>query len=222
MEDPRLIVFDIDGTLLPGTSTERLFSRYLRRNRIADFGHLFNFIIKGLTLAPKGKAFMIKANKGYLRGFAPESIDEIGTEFFNSHIEHRISKKGFTRLTEHKMRGHRVVLLSGMPEFLLGNYSRLFKVEEYYGSVLEIDKGIFTGETIGAFPLARGKVEIVNSILNKHDLDWENVTAYADHYTDRFLLRKAAIPVAVNPDDRLKSMALENNWRIDYFDNTLP
>jgi len=220
MEDTRLIVFDIDGTLLPGTSTERLFSRYLRSNRIAGFSHLFNFIFKGLILAPKGMAYIISANKGYLRGFSDEYMENIAMDFFNSHIEHRISKRGFTRLTEHKMRGHKVVLLSGMPEFLLKNYSRLFKVKEFYGSVMEINNGKFTGNTVGVFPIIKGKLEVVERILKKYNLDWRHVTAYADHYHDRFLLRKAGKPIAVNPDDRLRTIAEKNSWKIEYFDDT--
>jgi putative phosphoserine phosphatase/1-acylglycerol-3-phosphate O-acyltransferase len=220
MENPRLIIFDIDGTLLPGTSTERLFSRYLRRNRIAGYSHLFNFILKGLALAPKGVAYIISANKGYLKGFSPDYMEKIGSAFFNNEIEKRISKKGFVRLTEHKMRGHKVVLLSGMPEFLLRNYSRLFKVDEYYGSVLETDNGIFTGKTVGVFPIIRGKPEVVESILKKYDLDWRHVTAYADHFHDRYLLKKVGRPVAVNPDDKLKALAEENGWQIEYFDDT--
>jgi len=165
-------------------------------------------------------AYIISANKGYLRGFSTEYMENIAKDFFNSHIERRISKRGFTRLTEHKMRGHKVVLLSGMPEFLLRNYSRLFKVEEYYGSVMEINNGKFTGKTVGLFPIVKGKPEVVERILKKHDLDWRHVTAYADHYHDRFLLKKVGHPIAVNPDDKLKALALKNNWQIDYFDDT--
>ena len=147
-------------------------------------------------------------------------MEKIGSAFFNNEIEKRISQKGIIRLTEHKMKGHRVILLSGMPEFLLRNYSRLFKVEEYYGSVMEINNGEFTGRTVGLFPIVKGKPEVVERILKKHDLDWRHVTAYADHYHDRYLLKKAGRPVAVNPDDKLKALAEENGWQIEYFDDT--
>jgi HAD superfamily hydrolase (TIGR01490 family) len=218
MEKPRLVVFDIDGTLLPGTSCERLFTRYLVRNRIVNLSNLISFIFRGLTLIPKGRPYIIKANKGYLRGFTPDDMDEIGKQFFHSHIENRISKKGIVRVTEHKMMGDKVVLLSGMPEFLLKNFSRLFKVTEYYGSVLEIDNNKYTGKTIGVFPLLMGKVDIIEKVLKQHHLDWINTTAYADHYLDKFLLQKAGKPIAVNPDEKLKALAERNNWRIEYFD----
>lgn len=217
MEKPRLIVFDVDGTLLPGTSCERIFTRFLVKNRIVNFSHLFSFIGRGVALIPKGKSHIISANKGYLRGFSVEYMDKIGKEFFNNHVEDRISKKGLETLTGHKMRGHRVILLSGMPEFLLKNFSELLKVPEYYGSVLEENGKKYTGRTVGEFPLGHGKVDVIETVLKKHDLGWENVTAYADHYHDRFLLKKAGNAVAVNPDETLRELATKNNWRIEYF-----
>lgn len=220
MEKPNLVVFDIDGTLLPGTSCERLFFSYLVKNRIIGIGNLINFTLRGLALAPRGKPYIISANKGYLRGLSPEYTEIIGRRFFQENIIKRIPKEGIIAVTEHKMRGHKVVLLSGMPEFLLRNFSRLFKVDEFYGSVMEIKNERFTGRTEGIFPLENGKVEIVEGILEEHGLGWENVTAYADHYHDRFLLQKAGQPVAVNPDDKLKAIAENNGWRIEYFEDS--
>ncbi|UCC79074.1 MAG: HAD family phosphatase, partial [Candidatus Zixiibacteriota bacterium] len=118
----------------------------------------------------------------------------------------------------HKNNGDRVVLLSGMPEFLLNNFAEFLKVSEYYGSVMETKDSRFTGKTVGVFPIVRGKVEVVEQIIEKYNLDWQNVTAYADHYHDRFLLQKVGLPVAVNPDEKLKALAEHNNWRIEYFD----
>ncbi|UCE65762.1 MAG: HAD-IB family hydrolase [Candidatus Zixiibacteriota bacterium] len=218
MENPRLVVFDIDGTLLPGTSCERMFFKHLVKQKIVGFRNFVNFAVRGIALAPKGKTYIIKANKGYLRGFSPEYMNNIGMEFFKSDIINRISKKGIIRLTEHKNKGDKVVLLSGMPEFLLRNFAEFLGVSEYYGSVMEVNNKKFTGKTIGVFPLAQGKVKIIETGLRQHDLKWGDVTIYADHYLDRFLLQKAGEPTAVNPDDRLKAVAESNNWPIEYFD----
>jgi HAD superfamily hydrolase (TIGR01490 family) len=218
MENPRLIVFDVDGTLLPGTSCERLFFKHLAKKKILGLGNLFKFTIRGIALVPKGKAYIISANKGYLKGFPAEYMENIAKDFFNSHIANRVSKKGIIELNEHKDNGDKVVLLSGMPEFLLKNFAESLNVGEYYGSVMEIKDNRFTGKTVGVFPIARGKVVAVEKIMNKYRLDWRHVTVYADHYHDRFLLRKAGKPVAVNPNERLKEIAVSNSWDIEYFD----
>jgi HAD superfamily hydrolase (TIGR01490 family) len=218
MENPRLTVFDIDGTMLPGTSCERLFFQYLIDQRILSFLNLFHFILRGLFLMPRGRTFALKANKGYLRGMRFDKVAEIGREFFAKQVARRISTVGIERLNEHRGKGERVVLLSGMPEFLLRNFAEFLHVEDYRGSRLEINSGKITGKTIGTFPLSEGKAKIVESLLDEFNVAWGDVTAYGDHYGDRYLLQKVGHPVAVNPDYGLRQLAHEKGWPIETFD----
>ncbi len=218
MESPGLIVFDVDGTLLPGTSCERLFFKHLLRKRIIGLRNLISFGIRGLALMPKGHAYALKANKGYLRGFSPDYMTGIGRGFFDDQVSKRISAKGISRLEEHRRNGDNVMLLSGMPEFLLRNFSEYLGVDEQIGSILEIRADKFTGRTIGPFPLAEGKIEVLRPLLIKYRLDWPDLTAYADHDLDRYLLEKVGHPVAVNPRDELRKLATWKGWPIESFD----
>ncbi len=218
MENPRLIVFDIDGTLLPGTSCERLFFKHLLHEKIIRLRNLISFGIRGIILIPEGRAYALKANKGYLRGFPPEYMAGIGREFFKDQVSKRISAKGISRIEEHRRNGDNIILLSGMPEFLLRNFSEYLNVSEQIGSILEVDTGKFTGRTIGSFPLATGKIEVLRPLLEKHRLNWSDLTAYADHGLDRYLLEKVGHPVAVNPGADLKKIAKSNGWPVEIFD----
>ena len=218
MERPGLIVFDIDGTLLPGTSCERLFFRHLLHRKIIGLRKLISFGIRGVALIPRGLAYALKANKGYLRGFSPDYMAGIGREFFKDHVSKRISAKGISRIEEHRRNGDTVMLLSGMPEFLLRNFSEHLAVDEYIGSTLEVKADKFTGRTIGPFPLAEGKIEVLRPLLEKYRLDWSELTAYADHGLDRYLLEKVGHPVAVNPGTDLRRLAQRNGWAIERFD----
>lgn len=218
MENTRLIVFDVDGTLLPGTSCERLFFQHLIDRKILKFLNLFHFAFRGMTLLPHGRTYALKANKGYLRGHSLEKMTVIGKEFFQNEVATRISKKGIERLKEHKDKGETIILLSGMPEFLLINFAEYLKVENYRGSKLQIKSGKITGRTVGVFPLSKGKTEIVESIMKEYNIGWGDVTAYADHYGDRYLLGRVGHPVAVNPDYGLRQVAVEKGWAIEVFD----
>ncbi len=218
MENPRLAIFDIDGTLLPGTSTERLFAHYLVDHRILRLRNLFSFIKQGLVQVPRGREHILSANKGYLRGFEIDYMNRMGKEFFSRHVAERISKKGIMRLEEHRGRGERILLLSGMPEFLLRDFSEHLGVNDFAGSVLETNNGRFTGRTIGTFPIAGGKVVMVERFLREHEIQWNDVTAYGDHYGDRFLLSKVGHAVAVNPTPKLRELAEKKGWEIEIFD----
>jgi len=218
VENTRLAVFDVDGTLLPGTSCERLFFHYLIDNKLLRFRDLFHFGLRGLALLPRGRSYALKANKGYLRGHSYSRMIAIGKEFFAGRVAGRLSGKGIIRLDEHKEKGHRVVLLSGMPEFLLKNFAEHLKIENYRGCGLEIRSDKITGRTAGIFPLSKGKVEIVRSLLKEYNVEWGDVVAYGDHYGDRFLLENVGYPVAVNPDVNLRIVARERNWPVEIFD----
>ena len=213
-----MIVFDIDGTLLPGTSCERLFFKHLLHEKIIGLRNLFSFGIRGIVLIPNGRSYALKANKGYLRGFSPDYMAGIGRKFFEDHVSKRISVKGILRIEEHRRNGDNIILLSGMPEFLLRNFSEYLGVDEQIGSILEVNAGKFTGRTIGHFPLARGKIEVLMPLLEKYRLDWSDLTAYADHGLDRYLLEKVGHPVAVNPGADLKKIAKSNGWPVESFD----
>ena len=141
MENPRLIIFDIDGTLLPGTSCERLFVHYLVDNRILGLRNLFSFIKQGIVQIPRGRDHVLSANKGYLRGFETDYMTRIAKEFFTKRVAEKISKKGIMRIGDHSGQGERILLLSGMPEFLLRNFSEHLGVDDFAGSVLETNDG---------------------------------------------------------------------------------
>jgi phosphoserine phosphatase len=52
--------------------------------------------------------------------------------------------------------------------------------------------------------------------LAAHDLGWDQVhtTFYSDSINDVPLLEKADVPVATNPDERLRALATARQWRI--------
>ena len=218
-----MIVFDVDGTILPGTSCERLFMRYLVKNRVFGFLSFVNFVFRAIALIPRGRYFMIKANKGYLRGHSADSMTEIGRRFFDEVAAARISKTAVERINQHLKASARVILFSGMPDFLLANFARHLGVAELYGSVMEIRDGKFTGRTLGPFPLGKGKVDALEMIIHNSgmachaptEIDWPSITFYADHWTDRFLLSQVGHPVVVNGSERILALANQKRWGIE-------
>jgi putative phosphoserine phosphatase / 1-acylglycerol-3-phosphate O-acyltransferase len=230
-----LIVFDIDGTILPGTSCERLFVRHLVQQKILKVTQLINFCIRAIELLPQGIPYTTKANKGYLRNFRGDDIAKIGRDFFESDVIARISPKGIERIKKHVQDGEKVILFSGMPDFLLRNFSNYLDIPDYYGSIMEIQSGRFTGKTLGPFPLAKGKIEALEMIIagaysadviksaepaisrNTAPVNWSQITFYGDHWLDRFLMQKVGHSVAVNPREKLRALAEEKGWPIEEF-----
>jgi phosphoserine phosphatase len=61
-----------------------------------------------------------------------------------------------------------------------------------------------------------GKVTRVEQWLSAHQKSWSDVhmTFYSDSMNDLPLLEKAQMPVATNPDARLRQLATDRGWRI--------
>ena len=61
-----------------------------------------------------------------------------------------------------------------------------------------------------------GKVERVAQWLGARGLNWGDteITFYSDSMNDLPLLERAAHPVATNPDERLRALALARGWRV--------
>ncbi len=57
--------------------------------------------------------------------------------------------------------------------------------------------------------------------LAQHGLAWDTVhtTFYSDSLNDLPLLEKADVPIATNPDPRLRALAAQRGWQVlDLFD----
>jgi HAD superfamily hydrolase (TIGR01490 family) len=217
-EPQNIIVFDIDGTILPGISFERLLVEHLFQKKILRPRHAFYFMRRGFTLLFRSLTSVTKANKGYLRNFSVDYMTKLGEDFFNISVAPRISKTAVERIKLHQKNGDRVILLSGMPDFLCQNFARHLGVTEFNGSVTEIKDGKFTGKTLGPFPLGKGKIEALEEIIVGQPLaNWSAVTFYGDHWLDRFLLAKVGHPVAVNPKEKLLQLAKEKGWQVEWW-----
>ncbi len=52
-------------------------------------------------------------------------------------------------------------------------------------------------------------------MIKKNNLDLKNATFYSDSINDLPLLDAVKNPIAVNPDRKLREIAIERNWDIE-------
>ena len=76
--------------------------------------------------------------------------------------------------------------------------------------------GWFTGDIEGTPSLKEGKVQRLQQWLSAQGLGWADVDTvfYSDSRNDIPLLERVNHPVATNPDDTLRAVALEKGWPI--------
>jgi phosphoserine phosphatase len=126
-------------------------------------------------------------------------------------VEHNLWKKRredvIARLVKHNIDGARVYIASSVVEPFIEPFARRIGVE-FIGTPVKIENGKL--QMVGGLVASEKKIEQVLSRLGVERVD----VAYGDTVMDIPLLEHANHPVAVYPDAKLKSVAVERGWEI--------
>jgi HAD superfamily hydrolase (TIGR01490 family) len=211
-------VFDVDRTLVPVTTTERIFIRYLFRKHVIGFGAAARtafFILRNLVRTSPFET--IRRQRAYLAGLPYEKLRNLARECFQSDIRPRLSEAGLAAIRDHKVQGHIIVLLSGSLDFLLEPLKEYVGADHLIAAHMEVVDGRLTGTIIGNYPFGSYKAALIQHFATEHGLDFSHSYAYADHHTDHELLRLFGNPVVVNPRAQMQEIAKREGWTIKDF-----
>ena len=216
---PRLALFDLDHTLLPidsdyewGEFTTRIGwndpTEFSQRN--AEF---FAHYQAGTLDVHDYVRFAIDA----VRQRGPQAAAKAHAQFMRDVVQPAIRPEAVELLREHKEAGDMVVIITATNEFVTEPIAQALGVSELLAMQLERGAdGWFTGAIAGVPSMREGKVTRMEEWLAARGLDWSSVdsTFYSDSLNDVPLLEKVNQPVATNPDDRLRALAVQRGWRI--------
>jgi HAD superfamily hydrolase (TIGR01490 family) len=142
-------------------------------------------------------------------------------DFMRAVVQNAITPQALELVQQHQCAGDTVVIVTATNEFVTRPISRALGVTELIAVELERDlapggTGWFTGVIRGVPSFREGKVARVEQWLQSRGLAWNSVhtTFYSDSMNDLPLLEKATVPIATNPDARLRALARERGWRI--------
>lgn len=166
--------------------------------------------------------------QAYVR-FATEAIRRHGAadsmaahaDFMRDVVQQAIKPQALELVRQHQRMGDTVVMVTATNEFVTRPIAQAFGVDALIAVELERDNapggsGWFTGAIHGVPSFREGKVTRVEHWLRERQLDWNSVhtTFYSDSMNDLPLLERATVPVATNPDARLRALAQQRGWRI--------
>lgn len=211
-------VFDVDRTLVPVTTTERIYIRYLLRHRVLGPRTVTNtliFMARGFPRVSPLEA--IRRERAYLAGQPYEKMRRLALQCFESDIKPRISRAGIKAIQEHKSEGHMVILLSGSLDFLLEPMRDYLGADHLIAARMEVKKGKLTGQIAGDYPYGGLKATIISHFAREHGLDFTRSYAYADHHTDHEVLRLFGNPIVINPRAKMQEIARREGWETREF-----
>jgi HAD superfamily hydrolase (TIGR01490 family) len=151
--------------------------------------------------------------KGY-KGISEDRLLELADEAFDNVIRPALYKEGLSLVETAKRAGHRVVLISGSPDFLLDRLARLCDADDVIGNRLEIRDGMATGRVLRPLVAGPEKATLIKKHAKQHDFDLDRCAAYSDSLSDIPMLSVVGRPAAVNPDFRLRALAKTHRWPV--------
>lgn len=208
-----LAVFDVDGTLVSGRSTEKRFMTWLFRRGHLGPVQMLSMLWFILRWFPRFGRHVFKKNKAYLNRLPVSLVAQEAREFVASVPDDLWIGPALAELEMHKQRGDAVVLLSGTLQPIVECLSARLGANGCLGTECVVERGCFTASPPSRHPFHDEKADLLTSVCETYRVAAGEVYAYADSAFDIPLLSKVGYPVAICPDGKLQAWAASHNHR---------
>jgi HAD superfamily hydrolase (TIGR01490 family) len=216
-----LALFDLDHTLLAGDSdfewAQFLISRGVVDREIQEAKNIeFYEHYKAGTLDIHAfLAFQLQPLTRHTR----HELDAWHVEYMEKHIRPIMTAPARERVKRHLDAGDLCAVVSATNSFVTGPIAREFGVPHLICTIPAVDvkNGAFSGSSTGTPSFQSGKIVRVEQWLESLGLWWgsfNNTWFYSDSHNDLPLMQQVKTPIAVDPDEKLRSHASQMGWEI--------
>ena len=211
---PGLALFDIDGTLLNGPSSEKRFMLWLfLKGRIGPI-RLLAYALFALRYFPRYGLDVFAKNKSLLWRRPVRSVETLAREWAAHGLEKALHGPCLARLRSHQQRGDIVVLLSGTPSVLADAIAERLGVGKVIATRCAVRAGRYSFAPPIVHRVGEAKLASARDLCARFEATLADTAAYGNSMSDLPLLGACGIPVAVNPDSALASIACEQGWEV--------
>jgi|SRR5690242_12364991 HAD superfamily hydrolase (TIGR01490 family) len=214
----RIAFYDLDGTLCSGNVVQRY--AFLAR-KLPSKAHAILKCSKLLATVPVmiGLDFYSRAlfNQVFYReyrGMKQEWLRELEGPLFERVIRPSIYPGAKEMVDRDRAQGFRLALVTGELDFALPAVVRYFGFDAVISNSLVYENGAATGEVVSPLIAEAEKVAAIKQLGREYGADLAQSKACSDSFSDTPMLESVGNPVAVNPDRRLRRLAVERGWPI--------
>ena len=117
------------------------------------------------------------------------------------------------RLKYHKGKGHKVIIISGSPDFLVAKLAEKYGADDYRASIYKVNEnGVFTGEVEPMWD-EKSKKKAIKDFCKKYEIDLKKSFAYGDTTGDLTMFKAVENAIAINPAKKLFKK-IKNNEKL--------
>jgi len=211
-----LALFDMDRTLVD-THTAKLYIRFQRE--LGEIGPVqmlrTSYWLLRYTFGVIDAERVARQVLEDYRGKPEAWLADRCRGWFQSHVLSCVSGQGRARVLEHQRAGHRVAIASSAVRQIVQPLADELSIPHLICSELEVRSGELTGDFDHPLCYGSGKRARAEAFARALDSDLAHAAFYTDSITDLPLLEAVGKPIVVNPDGRLRRVALERSWPIE-------
>lgn len=215
--------FDIDGTLYRDSLLIEHFRKLIKYELIDKrewSEHLQTTYNNWDKRQGNYDDYMFEISDQYVNaitGLSKSDIDFASDQVIKLKAD-RVYKYTRSRIKWHKDHGHKVIFISGSPDYLVERMARKYEVDDNIGSSYIVKDGKMTGEIVPMWD-AKSKDWAIDVFIDKYDIDMSKSYAYGDTNGDISMLKRVGNPIAINPTRELLNQIknikkLENKAKI--------
>ena len=214
-----LALFDLDNTLLSGDSdfewSQFLIERGVLNRELFEAKNLqFYEQYKSGTLDIHAFLdFQLKPLSRHKR----KELDQWHADFMRIKVRPMMNEAGKKLVASHREAGDICVIITATNSFVTAPIAQEYGVEFLIATEPQQKDGEFTGLVHGVPSFREGKITRLEAWMQQHNWTWgsfADTIFYSDSLNDLPLLTLVKNPVAVDPDDTLRSHAEQHGWRI--------
>ncbi len=210
--------YDLDGTLV--SSNVVLRYAYYAKNLPSKTEAILKFsklllsvpVLMGLDFYSR-RLFNEIFYREY-RGMKKEWLRELAEPLFEKVVRPSIYPGAKALADADREQGFRLVLVTGELDFVLDPVVRYFGFDDLICNSLVYNNGAATGEVAPPLIAEREKVAAIVRACRQYNAQPAQSKAYSDSFSDLPMLEAVGNAVAVNPDRRLRRVAVERGWPV--------
>src|SRR5690606_7344183 len=181
MPNPRLVLFDMDRTLVR-KDTATLLTRYRRETGQAtrlDTLRVALWVLQYTFGVADAEAIARKVLQGY-RGIPEAQLFADGIACFDAYVLDHISERARLAVRSHRESGDFLAIVTGATRYTTEPVARELGVENLACSELEVDAaGLLTGRHIAPLCYGAGKLERVRALLQQSGAQLSDAVFYS-------------------------------------------
>jgi len=211
-----LAIFDLDNTLLTGDS-DHGWGEFLIKKNMVDKTLYQNKNEQFYRQYKEGKLDIHKYSEFSFQPLTEHSMSDLEIlhkEFMKDVILPMIGNKATQLIKFHQKQGHTLLVITATNSFITQPIVKSFGIQNILATEPKISNGHYVNEIDGIPCFQEGKVLRLKNWLKGNELDLTGSYFYTDSHNDLALMELVDHPIAVDPDDMLRRIALSKGWKI--------